>query len=99
MAKSEPATVKTVGRIEYKVKKGKHLYVRPGGVASSHAIELIVGTLIIFDWLYFLYGPVAYEPEFDDSRMVPYGSPLPELTEEDIEEGYKGLLIINRIAG
>jgi hypothetical protein len=86
---TSPTISKPLGRIEYKVRLGKHLYVRPGGVAANNSIELKTGSWLAFDWLWFREGPVCYTPDFDDSRMVPYGETIPSLSEEDINAGYK----------
>jgi hypothetical protein len=87
------------GRIEYKVRRGVHLYVRAGGISSSHAIELRSGaSLLVFDWLWQREGPVCYEGEFDDSRMATFGEMVPTLTEEDIAQGYQHGLQVHVLA-
>jgi hypothetical protein len=71
------------------IDKGNHIVV-PVGAPEEYGYVLPVGTQIIPDIGHYYEGEMRWQP-FDDSRMRPYGTPLPAFSGET---GYAGGLKI-----
>jgi hypothetical protein len=86
-----PASSASTHRLQFKALLGAHIFI-PAGDSSDAGRELPIGTKLVFDYASWREGEIAYQPRFDDSRMVLRGEPLPPYSGNPT---YQGAIQIN----